>query len=149
MRALVTVGICLAGCAYQPGSFESLRQPFDGSRATVGCLDVAVTRRADPPAGVAVVSYVFGNRCDRPALVDLAGVDVVGRLANGHAVELTAYDPSHELAALWIDGRAVGHEAIAYRSTSPLREICVDAASIARTETVRWLCLASSSQEVP
>jgi hypothetical protein len=146
MRVLAMTGLALAGCAYEPGSFHSISQPFSGHELTIGCIDIAIDRRADLPSGDAVVSYSFGNRCDHPAVVDLAKAKVFGRSDDGSRIDLVAYDPRHEIEALWLDGRAVGREAIAYPSESPLSEVCVDAASIAREGTVQWLCLASRSQ---
>jgi len=144
--------LAVAGCAYQPGSFHSLNQPFAGQQATLDCLDLAVHRRPDLPGGGAVVSYAFGNRCDHPTVVDLATIDVFGRTDDGRQLELKAYDPRHELEVLFLDGRAVGHEAIAYPSDAPLGVVCFDAATIARASAVHWMCLPSNSQpteEVP
>jgi hypothetical protein len=151
MRAFVMAGVVLSGCAYQPGSFHSAMQSFVGEQATIGCLDLAIDRRPDLPSGDAVISYAFGNRCDHPVIVDLATASVVGRTAEGKELQLAAYDPRHEISMLRIDGRAVGTEAISYVSDSALREICVDAASIARAAPVQWMCLASRQQpsEVP
>lgn len=141
MRALAA--LLLAGCAYQPGSFDSSLQRFKGQQATVDCLDLAVDRRHDLPDHSAVVGFAFGNRCDHPAVVDLAAAAVVGRTVDGHQLELSAYDPHHEIATLRIDGRAVGREALAYPSDTPLAEICIDAATIAHGATARWMCLTS------
>jgi hypothetical protein len=151
MRAQVAVGLALAGCAYQPGSFHSIQQPFAGKQATFGCLDLAVERRDDLPSGSAVVSYAFGNRCDHPAVVDLATIAVVGRTTDGRQLELTAFDPRHEISVMRIDGRAVGREAIAYPVDEPLSEVCIDAGSIARWASEQWMCFASRPQltEVP
>jgi hypothetical protein len=143
MRALAV--LLLAGCAYQAGSFDSSLQRFKGQQATVDCLDVSIERRHDLADGTAVVGYAFGNRCDHPTVVDLAAVAVVGRTADGHQVELSAYDPRHEIATLRLDGRAVGREALAYPSDAPLAEVCIDAGTIAHGATAHWMCL--SSQE--
>jgi hypothetical protein len=149
MRALATVAI-VAGCGYQPGSFGSSIQSFAGQRTTLGCLDLAVERRADLPTGEPVLGYSFGNRCDFPAVVDLATTTVIGRGVDGSRHELPAFDPRHAIEPLRLDGRAVGHEAIAYETDTPMRELCVDAAGIARTETAAWMCVGSDSiaQEV-
>lgn len=148
MRAHVAACLAIAGCAYQPGSFHSVMQEFPGQQATVDCLDLAVERRPDLPNGSAVVRFAFGNRCDHPTVVDLSAAAVVGRTSDGHQVQLTAYDPRHEIQALRIDGRAVGREALAYPADTPISEICVDAASIAHASTEQWMCLASSTQPV-
>lgn len=151
MRALVMAGLAVTGCAYRPGSFHFVSQPFDGMQTTIDCLDVALERRPDLPSGEAVIAYAFGNRCERPALVDLSTAGVVGRTSDGERVSLVAYDPRHEILAMWVDGGGTGEEAIAYQSGSPLTDICVDAASIARAPNAQWLCLAARSQtsEVP
>jgi hypothetical protein len=143
MRTAV-LSVALAGCAYRPGTFSTPlgATTFPGQRATVGCLDIAVERRTDLTWG-AVVGYQFANRCDRPAPVDLAHAVVVGRTVDGVEVDLAPYDPDHELAALDLDGRTIGREAIAYASEVALAEVCVDAASVARGEQAQWLCFGS------
>ena len=47
---------------------------------------------------------------------------------------------------LRLDGRAVGHEAIAYSSDSHVPEICVDAGSIAHADRTQWLCFGTSTR---
>jgi hypothetical protein len=136
----------IAGCAYQAGSFRSPTESFVGQHASVGCLDVAIERRADLSSGGAVVGYAFGNRCDHPAVVDLRSVAVVGRTNDGREKPLLPYDPTHSIIAMQIDGRTTGREAIAYPSDSPLREVCIDAGSIAHVAATEWLCFTS---EVP
>jgi hypothetical protein len=150
MRAFASVFGFLAACAYQPGSFHSVTRPFSGQQATIDCLDLSVERRVDRQTE-AVLGFSFGNRCDHPVLVDLASVAVVGRTREGRELQLIAYDPLHEVRAIWLDGRAVGSEALAYPTDAPLGEICVDAASIIHAPASHWLCLASHSQppEVP
>lgn len=151
MRSLVAIGLTLAGCAYQAGSFRTAAHPFAGAHATVDCLDIAVERRADLATGDVVVSYAFGNRCNHPAVVDLADVAVVGRTDDGRSVTLAAFDPRHEIQSLQLDGRATGQEVIAYPSDAPLHDLCVDAASIAHVSPARWMCFPTGSQlsEVP
>jgi hypothetical protein len=151
VRVFVLLGVALSGCAYQAGSFHSASQSFPGSRASIDCLDLAIERRPDLPTGEVVLGYAFGNRCDRPAVVDLARVAVVGAALDGSELELQPYDPHGELAALRIDARAVGREAIAYHNDTPLAEVCVDAGAIAQASTTSWVCLASPPQllEVP
>lgn len=148
MRANVAACLALAGCAYQPGSFHSVMQGFPGQQVTVNCLDLAIERRPDLPDGSAVVRFAFGNRCDHPTVVDLSAASIVGRTTTGQQVQLTAYDPHHEIQVLRIDGRAVGREALAFPADTPIGEICVDAASIAHGSSAQWMCLASRSQPV-
>ena len=139
MRIAVVLGAVSAafacGCTgYTPGSFAS----FPGQRTTIGCLDVAVQRRADLADHAAVLAYHFGNRCRAPAVVDLAHVRVV----DDHGRALAPYDPRAELVPLTLDGRLTGREAIAYPSTGePIAYVCVDVASLARTAPEQWLCL--------
>lgn len=128
---------------YQPGSFASRTVPFQGERATAGCLDVAVSRRDEPLVGN-VIQYQFANRCDRPALVDLGAVAVVGRTVNGEEVSLEPYDPNAEIKPFTIDARLVGQEALAYESKDPLAQICVDMASVGRATPAQWTCFATN-----
>jgi hypothetical protein len=107
---------------------------------TVGCLDLGITRRSDIEQASAVVAYQFGNRCAQPAVVDLAGANVVGRTADGQEVALAPYDPKHEVRALELDGRWMGKEALAYPAQVALVQLCVDAASIAHREGAQWIC---------
>lgn len=140
MRAAV-LSVALTACAYRPGSFSTFASTFPGQRTTVGCLDIAIERRPDLPSG-AVVGYQFANRCDHPAVVDLAHVAVVGKTIDGAEVDLAPYDPERELEPLHIDGRMIGREAIAYSSEVALAEVCVDAASVAQDQRAQWLCFA-------
>jgi hypothetical protein len=143
MRVIVLAG--LAGCAYSPGSVFSSSPTFAGQQATLGCIDLEIERRPDLPTGSAVVSYSFGNRCDHPAVVDLAAIAVVGRTEKSQQV-LAAYDPDHEIEVLRIDGRAVGREVISYQSDTPMQEVCIDVASIVHAPPARWLCLSAKTQ---
>lgn len=136
----------IAGCAYTPGSFrDGPSHPFVGQHVSVGCIDVAVERRPDLPGGGSVLGYGFGNRCDHAATVDLAQAHIVGRTYDGREVPLAAWDPHHEIQALLLDGRATGTEALAYKATEPLAEVCVDAASIAHDGQESWLCFARNA----
>ena len=140
----VAVLLAIAGCTYQPGSFVHAKYWFPGQRTTVGCLDVAIERRADRE-GEAVLGYQFANRCDHAAIVDLAHVHVVGRTLDGAEHSLYAYDPLGQLRPLPLDGRLAGAEAIAYANDdrAPLGEVCVDAATISHADATRWLCFAT------
>lgn len=141
-RSLATFTL-LAGCGYHPGSFRG-DHPFVGTRSTVSCLDLAIDRRADL-VDSAVLDYQFGNRCESPTTVDLANVDVIGRARDGTEVRLRPYDPDGELRALRLDGGRYGHEALAYNSSAPITQVCVDAASIAHEEPARWVCFGETS----
>lgn len=143
MRSAV-LSLALAGCAYSPGSFSHYARDFSGQRTTVGCIDLAVERRPDTPGGSAVLAYDFGNRCDHPATIDFSQVKVLARTYDGKDRTLEAYDPDWEIKPLEIDGRATGHEAIAYPSDERIAEVCVDAASLTHEGPARWLCFASS-----
>lgn len=138
--AVVCALAAIGGCAYKPGSFAHPQKTFPGERTTVGCLDVAVDRRADQGAWP-VLGYTFGNRCDRPTVVDLAWVQVVGRSADGVEVALVPYDPQRELRVLQLDGRTSGAEAITYPADVTLGQVCVDVASLAQETPARWVCL--------
>jgi hypothetical protein len=135
------------GCAYQPGSFDYARDTFPGRRVTVGCLDIAVDRRADMPAGP-VLAYQFANRCDRIMSIDLGALAVVGRGFDGFDLPLAPYDPRHEIHPVALDARNVGTEALAYDSARPITSICVDvtsfvtAAGSPATER-QWQCFAA------
>lgn len=138
--ALLLAATVAGGCAYKPGSFRHSQRDFQGQRATVGCLDLAIYHRPGLVDAGTVLAYEFGNRCDGPATVDFASTRVVGRTLTGEQVALAPYDPNSEIRALRIDGRGVGAEAIAYPASEPLAQVCVDAASLARVNGERWLC---------
>lgn len=155
MLRMAVFASALAGCtAYQPSSFTRPGGPasgFVGQRATIGCLDIAVERRADYDAS-AVLQYQLGNRCNRAVEVDLQQVPVVGRFADGEELALTPYDPDLEIRPVKLAGRLVGAEAIAYRTPRPASQVCVDAARIERpagerafaaAPPARWLCFAA------
>jgi len=158
---IALVPCALVGCAYKPGSFAYSQDPFPGQRATVGCLDVSVERRADLPIGP-VLGYHFANRCDHATVIDLGGVAVVGRTLEGAALALTPYDPRAELRPIALDGRNAGAESLVYpsdtRSTVPvvagatgsrslllavppaMPQVCADVATLVHEAPPRWLC---------
>ena len=148
---LVIATMALAGCAYEAGSFRSPGRAFAGEHLTVGCLDLSIERRPDLARGDVVIGYVFGNRCDHPALVDLGAAELIGHSLGSGPLSLPPYDPNREIAPMWLDGRAVGSEAISYACNVPLRKVCVDASSIAHEPAGDWLCFGSGPQlsEVP
>jgi hypothetical protein len=132
--------LALSACAYQPDSFSHVRQPFEGAYVTVNCLDVALKQRKVAQPTRNIIEYHFANRCDEPAVVDLAAARVYGRTSDGAASKLFAFDPFHELRELRIDARAAGQEAIEYPSGEAIAYLCVDAAPIAHAGPSRWLC---------
>lgn len=150
--ALCLIGsLGVAGCAYHGGSFADGAHTFPGRRATVGCLDLSIDRRAGVERGGAtVLEYQFGNRCDRAITIDLARAAVVARTAEGATHVLAPYDPNGEMRALPLDGRRAGGEAIAYPIAQLGAELCVDAASLHREPgaAVRgphWICFAGDA----
>jgi len=137
----------VTGCAYRAGSFGAWNHDFAGRRTTVGCLDLAIERRADHPTGQ-VLAYDFGNRCDEPLTVDLKTASVVARTTQDD-IAMLPYDPAHEIRPLPLDGGSVGAEAIEYRmdrAGGPLVAICVDAASVLGQTVSDWQCFAEPSQ---
>ncbi|HUJ63830.1 MAG TPA: hypothetical protein VLX92_35260 [Kofleriaceae bacterium] len=146
MRTVLLVWL-LVGCAgYRAGSFRARQLDFTGQHATVGCLDISIRERP-PVRGADVLQYTFGNRCDHPAMVDLAAANVIGRLGDGREVELIAYDPNREIRPLPIDGRMVGQEAIAYQAATEVSQICVDAGGIGHGQP-QWLCFPGVASRV-
>ena len=139
-RGLFVSALALGGCAYQPDSFSHAPPPFAGVYVSVECLDLAIARRKNATPESNVLEYRFGNRCEQPALVDLAAARVYGTTVEGDWMDLIAYDPFHELRALRIDARAVGREAIDYPSSEMLEHVCIDAASITHAYPPRWIC---------
>jgi hypothetical protein len=139
MHAAIAVAAALsvAACAYEPGTFRFANRSPAETRATIGCLDLAVSARPAPPP---IVAYAFGNRCDHPVVVDLTARPIA-RAVDGAAYVLAAFDPDEELRPAQLDGRARGHEAIAYPTAVALAEVCVDAAAIASTTPPSWVCV--------
>jgi hypothetical protein len=131
--------LALDGCAYRAGSFTSDDVRFHGVYVSVGCLDLAIDRQHRPTARD-VITYAFGNRCDEPAIVDLAAARVHAVASDGTVLRIMPLDPRHEIRAMRLDIGAAGQEAIAYPSDRPLSMLCVDAASIARVQGSRWIC---------
>lgn len=136
--------VSAGGCTYTPGTFAHGMTVFPKERATVGCLDLAVERREDKD-GWPVLAYRFGNRCDRPAMVDLRGAVVMGRMLDGKEIQLLPFDPKVEIKPMQIDARLAGGEVIAYSTMYELQQVCVDAATIAQVSGERWMCFASAA----
>jgi len=154
----------LVGCTvYHPGSFTA-GAAFAGQRATVGCLDVAVARRADRESS-AVLQYQFGNRCNRDVEVALGRVAVIARFADGSEEALVPYDPRFQIRPARLSGRLTGQEAIAYPTPRRALQVCADLSTItpaavahaaarrpgapsdpdAPAAPSRWLCFAADS----
>jgi len=83
-------------------------------------------------------------------VVDLVRVPVLGRAANGDEVALTPFDPGQEMMAKKLDARQAGGEAIAYPTTQPLVQVCVDAAAIYADagDEKRWLCFGTKGNAI-
>jgi hypothetical protein len=144
-RMRIALACALAGCAYRPGSFAHAPHDFVGQRVTVGCLDIAVNRRADLAIGP-VLGYQFANRCDHATRVDLGAVRVIGRSPQGAGAVLRPYDPRREIRPVALDGRSVGAEALAYPLDRAMPEVCADAAALAHAAPPRWLCFAAPAR---
>src|SRR5690242_14912551 len=112
IQGLLIGSLVIGGCAYQPDTFSYAREPFKGVYLSVQCLDLAIAHRKQNAHDV--IAYQFGNRCDEPALVDLAAAHVTGDDADGDVIDLYAFDPVREIRAMFLDARAVGREAIEY-----------------------------------
>jgi hypothetical protein len=163
VRNVALLASLLVGCTvYHPGSF-TYGAAFAGQRATVGCLDVAVARRADHESS-AVLQYQFGNRCNRDVEVALGRVAVIARFADGSEEALVPYDPRLEIRLARLSGRLTGQEAIAYPTPRKALQVCADLSTItpsavahaarrpgapsdpiAPTRPPRWLCFAADS----
>src|SRR5688572_30647448 len=136
---LLLGSLVLGGCPYQADSFSHLREPFPGVYVSVKCLDIAINRK-EHRGDRDVISYQFGNRCDQPAVVDLASAKVYGHPDAGEPILLRAYDPLREIRPMLLDARSVGRESIEYPSGATFQRVCIDAASIARATPARWIC---------
>jgi hypothetical protein len=114
--------IVLGACrAYQPGS---LSPGPGGQLATLDCLDVAVSPRAELRAVGPVVEIAVGNRCDHAVEVDFGAIRVAGH---------RAFDPREEIRPALLDGRAVAVEVIEYRPVSDAiaTTLCLDISNMA------------------
>lgn len=132
MRSAVAL-LAATGCAYQPGSFATYHDALSGSRARVGCIDLAVA--AEPTDRGAVLKFVFGNRCDRSVVVDLASVHVRANGRHGETLKLVAFDPRVEITPLPIDARMWGREQIEFRAmpgstSASIVDVCADVGRI-------------------
>jgi hypothetical protein len=132
MRVWLMAAVALTACGYRGGSFAGPRGAFAGERVTVGCLDVAVAAVHDAAAEGPAIAYEFGNRCDRPARVDLTAVAVRGRTATGHEVALAPFDPLLELRPARFEARRSGGEVFVYHANSgeAVRLVCADVGAI-------------------
>jgi hypothetical protein len=141
----LAVAVALVGCGYEPSSFSFVARPAEATRATVGCLDLAIT--LESPLAFArhpVLAYEFGNRCDHPAIVDLDTV-VVGYDTRGRLHTLQPYDPAREIRPALLDGRTRGRERIAYPTGIALIDVCIDAAAIIRENPAQWVCVSAGA----
>jgi hypothetical protein len=139
VRALAVIFVT-AGCGYHPGSFAGPRGPFVGFAATVGCLDITVSREPDSDVGP-VLAFDFGNRCAQPIVVDFQHAHVEAVTGDGRRIPLGAYDPDGEIVPALLDARMPGHEAIAYTADDPVPQLCIDLATVAHVAGTQWRCL--------
>lgn len=142
-RLLVFAISCAAACAYAPGSFVGRSGSFPGARATIGCLDVAVTPVRGPTQLGPVVQYTVGNRCDEVALIDFSAVRVCPASGVDLGPPMAPYDPKRELRPLRMEARTVITEQIEYRQAAPSagQAFCVDVARLnGPAMQDRWLC---------
>ena len=126
MRAqFAAIGFVLAGC--YAGDYTTVTTPFVGTRANVGCIDVAVAMTEDQTAPGPIISYQFGNHCFHQAMIDFTQVRVVATTRDdAQQIELHANDPRGEIKPMQIDAWTAGDERIAYDTPHPLEKICVD-----------------------
>jgi hypothetical protein len=147
MRVALATVVVISGCSYKAGSFAYPTTTFAGQRTTVGCLDIAINRRADQFES-AILDYSFGNRCDDPVVIDLLKVNVVGRTLSGDEIALAPYDPRFEITVEKLDAAVAGREALAYPYPDPssgFTQVCVDAASLVPGQAPQWMCFASTA----
>ncbi len=144
---VLALGGVAAGCGYQQGTFRDRGGPFAGEHVTVGCLDVAVARHQDAAVVGSAIAYAFGNRCDRPARVDLGAIVVVGRTASGREVAMYPYDPQGELRPARLEARRIGREVIEYRAVEPEPVVlaCADIAPLAGEPGPRVVCVGAQA----
>jgi hypothetical protein len=160
---LVMVALAVCACGYQAGSFAGdATSAFAGARATVGCLDVSVAGRwsrasstGQTATGQAVV-VDFGNRCDRPVVVDFTTLRAFGRDAGGREHPLAIYDPRGEIRPLSLEARSAGREVLELRrqaaagaTAARVRSACVDVGRLTRHAgpAPRWLCVSRPRQD--
>jgi len=136
--------LALASCSYKAGSFGDFRGAFPGTHQTIGCIDLAVGRSADPAASGPAISYSFGNRCLHPVTIDLASIHARGHDADGLEHALVAFDPLQELRPLPLDSLFFGRETIEYsaRIPLPIYDVCVDIGGVNGDEphSETWVC---------
>lgn len=130
----VIIATLIAGCSYKKGSYNLLGQ-FEGERATVGCLDIAVASHYDAAATGPIASLTFGNFCDAPVVVDVHAIRATGRYADGSAVLMVPYDPRAELRPKALEARRAGREYVEYQAadmgTEP-DQLCLDVSRLDR-----------------
>jgi len=162
---MVALAVCAAACGYKPGSFavEPADGAFAGARTTVGCLDVAVAGRWSRAGAVGQAVVIdFGNRCDRPVVVDFTSLRAVGRDAGGREHRLAVYDPRREIRPLSLEARSAGREVLELRrratagaTAARVRSACVDIGRLTPDVTPnaapapRWLCVSRPRGRAP
>jgi hypothetical protein len=143
VRWLAIVGVL--GCFhYEPGSFGGDRA-WPGRHIALACLDLAVQVGRDETVTGPVVAYALGNRCDHDVEVDLGSARVVARDAVGRDLQLSAFDPRHEIRALPLPALFTGEAHIEYNgdfAEKLLVQICIDIGGIDRSEPFvpHWEC---------
>jgi len=136
--------VLVAACNYYaPGAFADDEGAFAGARATVGCIDVAVSLSYDRHGVGPVVGFDFGNRCSHEVLVDFTSVRVFAERL-GVRWQLQPYDPQSEIEPTYLDRAQVGHEKILYPERGAFDRVCVDLGAVGGDAAAkRWVCIAA------
>lgn len=126
-RALAAV--LLSGCAsYHPGDLRPI-VPSQELRS-LACLDVRVTAGEAPPGDPAdvVLTFDFGNRCDRPVPVDFGAL----RITDCHGRDAPVFDPRREIRPVTLDANAGATEWLEVQppGPTPLARLCVDVSGL-------------------
>src|SRR5207248_1121678 len=131
----ITSVALLAGCYhYEAGSLP----------IRLSCLDTDVQVTRDEQVTGPVLDYRFGNRCDHDVTVDIPAVHVAARDADGHRLQLAAFDPRREIHADQLPALMWGRERIAYDgdfAERDLVEVCVEIGALERGAPERWTCV--------
>jgi hypothetical protein len=102
----------------------------------VGCLDVRMALACNGAVlpDYPLVAFTLGNRCDVAVPVDFARLHVTGRTAGTDGapdVEMSAFDPAHQIHPAVLGSRAMAREVLEYdatprEATRNVTEVCLD-----------------------
>lgn len=123
---------CSSSLGYTPHAMHS---PSVDVRRTQGCVELGFFSARDPelPVTSLYLEIHVENRCNEPALVDIAALRMFAYGHDGSRRTLSLYDPRHQVIPLHVQARRAGVERFRVDGTQGVGKVdsvCIDATDV-------------------